>query len=852
LETTPDQPIPETGSFQEVITSEKPDLKKAEETITPQTRPMRWLWIYLLVAAVVLPLLLLRPFGGAIEVLLAVVLISLIAVGVEAELRPSGFGRTLRTAISGVRLGRRTKAGTGKTAQIVEADQAASNTEEKAKALERERLLFLAGSLILAVIAALLYNRSTNRLDNWQGATGFMLASFASMGAAVVRWRELAGLSPAHLPGSTPDPEAVPAATDAVEVIPAAVSTAALPAFAEPTPNALSPSRSNAALTALGVGFLLVLAEINGQAFDIPVLKGVPYWLQAFLFYGGMTLTAFGLGGVTLRVPSIQWPRREVWLLFALFVFAFVVRLHQLDWLRASFDEAIPINAIVSIWNPNDSIGIVTQPSSYVTTLVFSQWQALAVGIFGKNIIGLRIFSVFIGALSVVFIALLARDLFDRRTGWIAGLLLAVFPPHVHFSRIALLHIADPFVGMLAIWFVVRGIRFNRRVDWALAGIFLGLTQYFFEAGRLFFIPLVVIWIVGMLVLWRGRLRTQWHGFVVMALALIFTALPAYYTLFARESTGISRLSSSALDSSYWSDALNRVSSASTRDQALTELVSRVLFPFQIFVRQPEMAIFYGGEQPMLLVYLVPFFLLGLFYLLWRLHPAALIAFGWPVATAVVNILMRDQAHYPRWVVGMSGMVLAAAVGFRYVLPGLIPQMPLVREEQRAPLRRGMRAVATVLLVGLVVGQLVYYHRDHVPFLMRQIRLQKPDPDTIDAALRVPDLPLNTDIYFVSSPIADIHPPRAWINFLTPPSRNPLEGYRLFVMTTEEFTPGFLAGLSTSDRNFAFFIQSTDTVSNALLKHTFTSVRAKDSPYPIDPPSDEFILYSVPKGVWRY
>jgi hypothetical protein len=816
------------------------DVDSTAETVTP--RPMRWLWIYVLLAAIVFPVLLLRPFGGAIEVLLVFLLISLIAVGVESELRPAGFGHAVRSALSGLRRPGRT-APSDATTQIITADTAAEDLEQKAKVLERERLLFMAIAIVLSVIAALLYNRSTNKLENWQSASGFMLAGFAAMGAAVVRAREFVHLLNTQTATTTEITEDSAETTAAVQSV--------LPAFAEPTPAVLSPARSNAALTALGVLFLLMLAEINGQAFDLPILKGAPYWLQAFLFYGGMTLTAVGLGG-GMRFPTFRWPSREVWLLIALFTFAFAVRLHQLDWLRASFDEVIPINGIANIWNPTGDLGIVTQPSSYVTTLVFSQWQALAVGIFGTNIIGLRIFSVFVGALSAVVMALLARDLFDNHTGWIAGVLLAVFPPHVHFSRIALLHIADPFVGMLAIWFVVRGIRYNRRVDWALAGISLGLTQYFFEAGRLFFIPLIVIWVVGMLLLWRSKLRTQRHGLVIMALALIFTAMPAYYTIFARETTGTARLSSSALDSGYWSDTVNRIADPASRMQGLTDLASRLLFPFQVFVRQPEMAIFYGGEQPMLLVYMVPFFLLGLFYLLWRFHPAALIAFGWPMATAVVNILMRDQAHFPRWVVGMPGMVLAAAVGFRYVLPGLIPQMPLVKVEQRQSLMRIVQVVATVLLVGMTVGQIIYYHRDHVPTLMRQIRLNKPDPDTIDAALRVPELPLNTDIYFVSDPITDIHPPRAWVNFLTPPSRNPLEGYRMFVMTPQEFTANFVAGLSTSDRNTAFFIQTTDTVSNELLKRTFTSVRAKTSPYPIDPPQEEFILYSIPMGVGRY
>ena len=815
---------------------------------------MGGLWLYAAMAAVVLPVLLLKQMDIALLVLLVIVLLSLVVVAIEADLRPAGFARSVRGMLPASRRNRTTPpSGDALSGDALSGDNPAvseaAQAEMTLRTLERERLLFLVVAVVLAVVAALLFNRRTNLMPTWQGGTGFLLASFVAMGGAVSRWRMIAAAVQADTaqtdagiqPGDIPSSDTVPAS-----------EALALPAFAMPTTQPLAPARSNGALTAFGVVLLLLLAEINGKMLDIDVLRGVPYWLQAIFFYGGLALVAAGLGGVPLRLPAVRWPSREVWLLLALFVFAFAVRLHQLDHLRASFDEAIPINAISNIWYPNEDLGIVSQPSSYVTTLVFSQWQALAIGVVGKNIIGLRIVSVLVGALTCVVVALLGRDLFDRRTGWIAGLLLAVFPPHVHFSRIALLHIADPLMGALAIWFVVRGLKYNRRIDWALAGISLGMTQYFFEAGRLFFIPLIVIWLVVMLFLWRERLRPQRHGLVIMAVALIFTAMPAYYSLFAKEASGTARLTSSAVGASYWTDIINRMTSPSTRNAAANELIGRLLFPLQVFVRQPEMAIFYGGEQPMLLVYVVPFFLMGLSYLLWRFHPAALIAFGWPLATAAVNILMRDQAHFPRWVVGMPGMMLAAAVGFRYILPGMIPRVPMVDAERRQVLVRRMRALSSVLLVVLLAGQIVYYHRDHVPELMRQIRLHKPDPDTIDAALRVPDLPPNTDIYFVSDPIADIHPPRAWINFLTPPSRNPLEGYRLYVMTPQEFTPAFLAGLSTHDRNYAFFIQTTDTVSNALLKRTFTTVQAKNSPYPIDPPQDEFILYAVLMGAGRY
>src|SRR5690606_27616186 len=255
---------------------------------------------------------------------------------------PAGFARSLQGMLSASRRNRTTTlsgdAPTGDTPATDDpAASKAAQAEMTIRTLERERVLFLVVSVVLAVVAALLFNRETNLMPTWQGGTGFLLASFVAMGGAVSRWRMLA----AAVQADAVQAEAVAQPADVpTSEAGASVTALALPAFAMPTTEPLAPSRSSGALTALGVVLLLALAEINGQTFGIEVLRGVPYWLQAILFYGGLGLVAVGLGGVQIRLPEVRWPSREVWLLLALFVFAFVVRLHQLDRMRASFDEA--------------------------------------------------------------------------------------------------------------------------------------------------------------------------------------------------------------------------------------------------------------------------------------------------------------------------------------------------------------------------------------------------------------------------------------------------------------------------------------------------------------------------------
>src|SRR5690606_27829994 len=123
--------------------------------------------------------------------------------------------------------------------------------------------------------------------------------------------------------------------------------------------------------------------------------------------------------------------------------------------------------------------------------------------ILGHNLTGLRIFSAVFGTLTVPALYLLARELFDRRTALLAALLLATFPPHIHFSRLGLNNIADPLFGVLALAFLVRGLKRGGLRDYALSGVMLGLTQYFYEGGKLLYPLLFGAWLLLALCFWR-------------------------------------------------------------------------------------------------------------------------------------------------------------------------------------------------------------------------------------------------------------------------------------------------------------------------------------------------------------
>ena len=55
----------------------------------------------------------------------------------------------------------------------------------------------------------------------------------------------------------------------------------------------------------------------------------------------------------------------------------------------------------------------------------------------------------------------------------------------VHYSRMALNNITTPFFWTVCFFFVMRGLRSRRPVDWTLAGITGGVSEHFYYGTRL-------------------------------------------------------------------------------------------------------------------------------------------------------------------------------------------------------------------------------------------------------------------------------------------------------------------------------------------------------------------------------
>lgn len=129
-----------------------------------------------------------------------------------------------------------------------------------------------------------------------------------------------------------------------------------------------------------------------------------------------------------------------------------------------------------------------------------------------------------LGAATCALLADAGRRLFDARVGWVGGLMLAVYAPHIYYTGHLLPTVLVVFLNVVLLWLLVRDSARPRATRAALAGIVLGLAVLAKSNALLllFVVPFAFAWIGRSLPAAR---RAAWcASFVLLALATIAPA----------------------------------------------------------------------------------------------------------------------------------------------------------------------------------------------------------------------------------------------------------------------------------------------------------------------------------------
>jgi tetratricopeptide (TPR) repeat protein len=127
---------------------------------------------------------------------------------------------------------------------------------------------------------------------------------------------------------------------------------------------------------------------------------------------------------------------------------------------------------------------------------LYPYFLALIYRLFGRDLALVRLIQAGIGSLSAVLLYLLARDVFDRRVGIIAGFLAATYGALIFYDGSVLMTPLLVILHLTALLLLVRGDATRVPLLFVLSGVAIGVSAVG-RAAALLFVPVALAWIWG-------------------------------------------------------------------------------------------------------------------------------------------------------------------------------------------------------------------------------------------------------------------------------------------------------------------------------------------------------------------
>ena len=234
--------------------------------------------------------------------------------------------------------------------------------------------------------------------------------------------------------------------------------------------------------------------------------------------------------------------------------------------------------------------------------------QSVGLRVWGQTTEGLRVSSAVGGALAVVAVYWLARVMFDRLTAVFASIYLAASHYHIHISRNGLNNVWDSLFGALAIMGLWHGWKTGRRSSFILAGVALGLGQYFYVSIRV--LPLLFLVWAGV-AFWQDRetFRKRLPGLMLTAFIALIVILPFAIQVARHWDNFMAPLSRVSVFSGDWLPQ----AMAQNEQTAVQVITGQMLTTALGFTHQP-LRLLYNPGSALLLGGAAALFLMGIFW----------------------------------------------------------------------------------------------------------------------------------------------------------------------------------------------------------------------------------------------
>jgi hypothetical protein len=464
------------------------------------------------------------------------------------------------------------------------------------------------------------------------------------------------------------------------------------------------PPRFGFWLTSIGVSALTCIYAAqptlaNSNGYGLTAL-----WILSILLFSITILLSSGwqIPGSRKIIDWLSANRSEIFVVSLILIGAFLLRFVDVELHPYSFindeGEIGKVGQCILSGNCNNlfTISWASQP-----TLTFTP-VALSIAIFGNTALAIRMVSILTGVLAVLFTYLFARETFGKKAAWVASILLASLPYHVHFSRIGVDNINDSLSSSVLLWLVFRATRKGTPGWYLAAGIAAGLCMYTYPGTRLSL--LLAVGALGFIALRTpGFLHAQWKNLAVFALAAFITAAPinaVFYTLpdqFFARFNGEGILQNGALQ-------------AEVRDagiSAVTILTRQFLQSSLVFIATAAPSQFFNSPRAYYSIVGAIFLMFGLFITARRiLDTRNMTIFVWFFAAIILgSTFTGGPPSSQRMLSSSPASAIIAAIGLVACIEAL--QLSSVFLRRTAP---------TLLLLALLINSsqdISYYFQDY-------------------------------------------------------------------------------------------------------------------------------------------
>lgn len=413
---------------------------------------------------------------------------------------------------------------------------------------------------------------------------------------------------------------------------------------------------------------------------------------------------AIGVSASRGRVDWGTWDLGEVLLVGLVVLAALALRLVNLDGIPyvLAGDEANMGREAVRVVEGELSNPFITGWFSHPTLFFFI--LAIPIKLFGPTVVGVRLLTPFVGALTVLGTYLLARRAWGRPVAVVAAVLLTGYHYHIHYSRLALNNAWDPLFALLVLGTLWRGWQTGDRRFYVVAGLGLGISQFFYMGARMLLVLLGVL-MVYWLLRDRRRLWAQRANLAALLVLALIIALPIVIFSLQHPDDYMARVNQLGIFQSGWLAREVEITGQS-QTSLLWQQFWKAALAFNYTI---DPTFWYRPDIPLLRFWPSVFFVFGLALALVRIKRTPdFLLLAWVTATVIFGgMLLENPPSSQRYVIAAPASCLLVALALVWLA------------ERLRQLLGGRREVwwglAGLMALWFAAGDVDFYFRDYTP-----------------------------------------------------------------------------------------------------------------------------------------